>query len=165
MMMFKDFFQVAYVTTDLTAAIDLFARDYGVGQWLRLPPSTIELATPRGPESAHIEYALAQIGGRQLELIQPNGGSSTLYSEGLPASGFGLRFHHLGCWLRGERKEWEDFRSTLDTARHPIAMEGGFGASAYLYTDQRDRLGHYLEYMWLDADASEMFMSAPQNLV
>ncbi|MDB5985884.1 MAG: hypothetical protein JWR16_937 [Nevskia sp.] len=43
-------------------------------------------------------------------------------------------------------------------------MENGLGASAYLYTDERDRLGHYLEYMWLDADASALFDDVPQNL-
>jgi hypothetical protein len=103
--------------------------------------------------------------GAKIELIQPVEGTLRIYADVLPqGSQFALRFHHVGCRFQ-HRAEWDAFRSSLDPDRHRIAFESMAPdeLSHFLYLDERERLGHYLEYMWLDAAASQFMQSVPAN--
>jgi hypothetical protein len=50
---------------------------------------------------------------------------------------------------------------------HPRGKHGQLGLaeheSHFLYLDEHARLGHHLEYMWLDASASAFFDTIPRN--
>jgi hypothetical protein len=165
--LYDGFFQLAYVTTDLEQAIATYREHYGVERFLRVPMS-FEASTPDGVKSARLSAAFAYVGATQIELIEPIEGSLTLYADALPSGGeepaFALRLHHVGCWLR-DRARWDAFRAGLDSSKHRIALESMLGEheSQYLYLDERARLGHYCEYMWLDAPASAFFASIPRN--
>jgi Glyoxalase/Bleomycin resistance protein/Dioxygenase superfamily len=157
-------FQLAYVTTDLEQAIATYREHYGVTSFVSIQ-SSLEVSTPEGVKSAQLDMAFGYIGEIQIELIQPIEGNLTLYADELPdGPAFALRFHHVGCRLR-ERAQWDAFRAGLDPGKHRIAFESMAPApqSRFLYLDERARLGHYLEYMWLDAQASEFFDAIPRN--
>jgi hypothetical protein len=157
-------FQLAYVTTDLEQAIATYREQYGVARFVSIQ-SSLEASTPEGVKSARLSVAFGHIGETQIELIQPIEGNLTLYADALPSGpAFALRFHHVGCRLR-DRAQWDAFRAGLDPRKHRIALESRLAEheSHYLYLDEHARLGHYLEYMWLDASASAFFDTIPRN--
>ncbi|MFT4154777.1 VOC family protein [Parafilimonas sp.] len=159
---YRHFFQVAYVTTDITQSIKLFGELYGISKFLVFDqPSVMDIADTGRYIKCKIKLAFATVGMHQLELIEPINDPMGRYTESLPASGFGQRFHHLGCRFT-TCEEWDTFRSSLDTGKHPIAFENTGGESRYLYLDERPHLGHYLEYMWAEQNAA-MFDAIPKN--
>jgi hypothetical protein len=162
--LFNGAFQLAYVTTDLEQAIATYRERYGVERFATVP-SSLEVSTPDGVRSARLLMAFGYINEIQIELIQPIEGTLTLYADALPdGPAFALRFHHVGCRLP-DRTQWDAFRAGLDPGRHRIALESMQAGqqSHFLYLDERARLGHYLEYMWLDAASSAFFDSIPRN--
>jgi hypothetical protein len=157
-------FQLAYVTNDLEQAIATYREQYAIASFVSIQ-STLEVDTPAGVKSARLSVAFGYSGEIQIELIQPIEGNLTLYADALPSGpAFALRFHHVGCRLR-DRAQWDAFRAGLDPCRHRIALESRLAEheSHYLYLDEHARLGHYLEYMWLDAAASAFFDAIPRN--
>jgi hypothetical protein len=162
--LYSGFFQIAYVTNSTEEAIETYRLNYGVERFLTVP-LTFTVNTPGGLKTANIKASFAYVGETQIELIEPVGGNLTLYSEALPAgNALALRLHHIACRLP-TREQWDKFRSDLDTTLHPIVIESTLPQpeTKYLYTDERARLGHYCEYMWLDASASAMFDAVPRN--
>jgi hypothetical protein len=162
--LYKGAFQLAYVTTNLEQAIATYREHYGVERFASIL-SNLEVSTPEGVKSARLSMAFGYIGETQIELIQPLEGSLTLYADALPGGpAFALRFHHVGCRLQ-DRAQWDAFRAGLDPGKHRIALESMQTGqqSHFLYLDERARLGHYLEYMWLDAASSAFFDAIPRN--
>lgn len=150
--MFSNFLQHAYVTTDMEQAKKVFAQDFGVKDYFQFD-SSMELKTPRGIEHAELKIALAFVGELQIELIQPLSGPGVqLYQEVLPKTGYGLVFHHFAYMVPGPRSAWDEFRATVGTEKHPIAIEGDLGFVQFVYLDHRAQLGHYSEYMWAEYD-------------
>jgi len=140
--------QIAYVTNDMDKALEVFARDYNV-------TSSFTLSDGRGPAlpgGLRMRIALANVNGVELELIQPMPDSpKNLYSDVLPEDGhFVLVFHHICSRIDGPMENWDRHRASLDETVHPIAFEGALGdVLRFVYTDERDRLGHYLEHVWM----------------
>ena len=160
---YRHFFQLAYVTTDIEHSIRLFGEFYGIQKFLTFDePASMNIIDNRLETSCKMQLAFATIGEHQLELIEPIEDPLGRYTEILPKEGFGQRFHHLGCRFQ-KRGEWEAFRSSLDSGKHPIAIENVGGESRYLYLDERPNLGHYLEYMWLTEQNAAMFDAIPKN--
>jgi hypothetical protein len=145
------FFQHGYATTDIEYAKRQFAENYGVHSFFQFD-SSLDLQTPRGREHADLKIALAFVDNLQVELIEPSGPGARLYTEVLPASGFGLVLHHLAFMLPGPIDTWNTFRASVGDAGHPIAIEGDLGFVKFLYLDERPRLGKYLEYLWAGQD-------------
>ncbi|HRK21710.1 MAG TPA: VOC family protein [Fimbriimonadaceae bacterium] len=91
--------QVAFVVRDIEAAKVRWAAVLGVE-----PPNTIVTApghearqTHRGqPSDAQAKLCFFDLGGVQLELIEPMGGEST-WQEALDQNGEG--FHHIAFWV------------------------------------------------------------------
>lgn len=136
--------QIAYVTNDLDRAFEVYAKHYGVPKFfeLQIPPELQGGAMP-------LRIALANVGGVEIELIQPVG-PAPLYADVLPKDGsFAIVFHHICTRIEGDLAAWERYRQQIDESAHPIVLEGGLGdLLRYVYTDERSRLGHYLEHMW-----------------
>lgn len=150
--LFSNFFQQAYVTTDLDRAKERFAEQFGVAAWFDMHAPT-EMRTPAGPGIADLKIALAFVGDLQLELIEPVGGpAAKLYAECLPADRFAIKFHHQGFRVPGSRDDWNAFRAAIGNERYPIAIEGDLDFVQFAYVDARADLGHYLEYIWADRD-------------
>ena len=146
---YKTFFQLAYITTDLQQSVKIFGDLYGVRDFQIVPePITKEVQRKGQRVSYTVKLAFGQVGDHQIELIEPVEDETGCYIPLLPAAGFGQLFHHIGCKF-AEQKEWDNFRSTLDTELHPIAFEFVEGPTKFLYLDERKNLGHFVEYMWL----------------
>lgn len=90
----KGFYQVSYVVADLDEAETFFKRTLGVRSFgrLSLKPRSTEMKSAPGFPGLNGVVALADMGGMELELIQPTGGG--WYAEFLHRKGPGL--HHLG---------------------------------------------------------------------
>jgi hypothetical protein len=153
-------YQIAFVTTDLDQAMQLFSETYGIGRFRikRDIPSA-----PGLPEmSAHVAHAY--VGPMMIELIQPVGGDDTLYREILPQHGFGIRPHHFGFIVRSEQ-ELERISAALEAKKVPIAFDASMpGVARAVYADARRTLGHYLEYVYLRPEARRSYYAeVPHN--
>jgi hypothetical protein len=139
--------QNAYVTNDLDRALKVYADHYGVPKFfeLQLPPNLDGSPLP-------LRIALANVGGVEIELIQPLA-PVPLYADVLPKDGsFAIVFHHICMRIEGDLGAWERHRKQINASEHRIALEGGLGdLLRYVYTDERSRLGHYLEHLWYSA--------------
>ena len=139
--------QIAYVTNDMDKALELFARDFGVSRFYPLVTGD----EPVPPGGIRLKAALANVNGTEIELIQPMGEGENLFSNALPKDRrFALVLHHICIRITGGIENWERHRASIDEVTHPIAMESAYGDFLrILYTDERDRHGHYLEHMWM----------------
>lgn len=147
------FFQLAYVTRDLTRARADIGRSMGLVDFAAgSAAAAIDLRIPRG-EKASLEVAIAWSEAWQVELIRPVSGAIGIYEAGLP-EGEGVAFHHIGAHVAGTREDWERFRATV--ADQTVVLEGGRTQMRFIYVDQRATLGHYVEYVWM----SDAFIDA-----
>jgi hypothetical protein len=138
-------YQNAYVTRDIDRALARFAARTGRSD-LASFEIEVEAATPHGSGPARMKLALFWIDDLQYELIQPIAGMVHVYEEGL-GDGDVPRFHHVAARV----DEWAPFREEVDRLGLPVVREGASGEGLkYVYLDQRDLLGHYVEYVWAD---------------
>ena len=143
--------QLAYVTNDLDRAMAALKDAYGV-------PGFFEMSTLQPGEDAKgrpvLKFALAVVGGVEIELIEPVGDTAPVFSDFLPAGeDLAIRFHHIATRIDGPLAHWEAHVASLDLARHPVVFEGGVGDMLrYIYTDERATLGHYVEHVWMSAE-------------
>ena len=157
-----NFFQIAYVTSDLERAARVLGASYGIGNFQVNRDVPIETTT--GTARAH--FALAFIGSQQLEIIQPAGGADGAYRDELPSEGFGMRMHHAGS-LVTDAAEWESIRASVIASGHATPVGGVFSYEGvplmhYLYADTRRLLGHYLEFMYQTEAGRDMFANVPR---
>jgi Glyoxalase/Bleomycin resistance protein/Dioxygenase superfamily len=139
--------QVAYVTNDLEGAMALFKRVYGAPGFM---VGDNEMTNRGRPDDVHIRLALCNVGGVEIELIEPIGDSAPLYSNWLAGgSGLQIKFHHVCIRIDGPIENWKAHLASLDPATHPVVFEGSFGDDCHFkYTDETPRLGHYIEHVW-----------------
>lgn len=140
--------QIAYVTNDLDAAIRLFEREYGAPGFFvfsNVPPGV------ENPEGPVLKIALANVGGVEIELIEPQGDSAPLFSDPLPAGpDLAIVFHHIATRIDGPLANWDRHVASIDTTRHNIVFEGAMGDDLrYIYTDECSSLGHFVEHVWM----------------
>jgi hypothetical protein len=140
--------QIAYVTNDLDAAIALFERDYETPGFFVFTNVGSGAHQPGEPE---LRIALANVGGNEIELIEPIGDTAPLFKDALgDAAGLVIRFHHSCIRIEGDLAAWNAHAASIDTARHPIVFSGAMGDDMrFFYTDETVRLGHYVEHVWM----------------
>ena len=157
--MYKNTFQVAWITTDVDRAAQVFKDEQG-----------IDLAVFKGfsldtygGDPLVIDVALGYVGDLQFEVIEPVSGPNALYTRHLPASGeYTLKFHHL-CNRFDTVEEYEKVLADYRRREVPIEVDGSFGESGrFFYADTRSSLGVYQEYALLDKDTS-FLESLPRN--
>jgi hypothetical protein len=151
-------YQVAYVTTDVDRAIDVLQDMRGI------PLQDLGVVTLPLDDGAEVEIRLAMGFLREVmfELIEPVGGSTAIYTEKLPAAGFGIEFHHL-AYKVASPEHLDVIRGRLNAAGHPIAMSGGRVERArFIYADFRAELGHYVEYLYLSAERQAFQNALPR---
>lgn len=139
--------QVAYVTNDIERAIAMFKSDYDVPSFLLMPTFDLEGTKPDDPK---MRMALCNVNGVEVELIEPLSDPKGFYADVLPKDEFAVRPHHIAFYIQGPKSNWDQYLASLDTTKHPIAFQGGLGQDLrFIYTDERSRLGHYVEHIWL----------------
>jgi hypothetical protein len=141
-------FQVAYVTNDIEQAIRTFAGDYDFPGFYLFSNVGLDTGNAGGPE---LKIAIAYVNGVEIELIEPLGDTAPLYKDVLSNdAGLQIRFHHTAIRIEGSINNWETHRASIDTTKHPIVYQGGLGDDLrFVYTDERARLGHYVEHIWM----------------
>lgn len=143
--------QNAYVTNDLDRAMAIWRDSFDVPSFYVFDNNAPELdASP----PFKMKIALANVGGLEVELIEPFPGQAPLHAEILPDDGsFAMRFHHAAMRIDGDLADFEAHMASLDSASHPVVWRGGMGdVMRYAYTDERATLGHYLEHVWFEAE-------------
>lgn len=153
------FHQMAYVTNDLDRARDAFAEHYGVARFFILsdpPPDHIPPGIPP------LRIALANLGGIELELIQPLGHALPVFADPLPRDGsFAIQFHHMAVRIAGDLAAWNEHRASIDASQHAVVFQGAIAADLrFLYTDERSRLGHYVEHIWMSPKVLQQMAQA-----
>lgn len=137
------FHQMAYVTADMAGAKRIYAETYGVTAFHELTYDT-----PDGK----VALALANVGGMEIELIQPLVGAR-LYADVLVGGDSALVFHHAAIRIEGSLADWDAYAASLDPGRHPVVLQGAMADDLrFLYTDERTRLGHYVEHLWFSPE-------------
>jgi catechol 2,3-dioxygenase-like lactoylglutathione lyase family enzyme len=110
--------QIGYVVADLDQALASWV-ELGVGPWLvmrRLPMSALYRGEPCETTQS---LALSNSGELQMELIQQEDDTPSIFTEFLAASGPG--YHQLAYWA-------EDFDATMQAVRNagwPVVWSGG----------------------------------------
>jgi methylmalonyl-CoA/ethylmalonyl-CoA epimerase len=136
--------QVALVCRDIHAAVARWSAVLGV------PPPKVLTTDPgskcamvfRGrPSDAQCHLAFFDLGGVQLELIQPLGGDSS-WQEGLDRNGEG--FHHLGFQVENV----EQAKAKLAEQGAPELHSGTFTGGGYVYVESAPSLGVTLELLY-----------------
>jgi hypothetical protein len=159
---FNDLFQIGYVTADIQTAMSDFRDHYGVAEFLCYDKA-MEMTTPRGTNAVELRLAFAFIKDIQIELIQPLGGDVEIYTDVLNAAHSTVAFHHIAVRVQGDMGQWERCRAAIGTAERPLALEGAVGDDVrFAYSDERERLGHYIEYLWYSPIAAQGLESVPR---
>lgn len=140
--------QVAYVTNDIAAAARTFQDVYGAPGFYHFSNVGPEGSIGDGPQ---LKIALARVGGIEIELIEPIGDTAPLFADVLPGGpDLAIRFHHVAIRIAGSMAEWQAHAASIDFTIHPKVFEGGLGDDLrFFYTDERARLGHYVEHVWM----------------
>ena len=143
--------QIAYVTNDLERALAVWRDEFDV------PAFHVFTNDMSGLESSYpfqLKIALANVGGTEIELIEPLGSTAPLHAEPLPTDGsFAMCFHHVAMRIEGGLADFEAHMASLDSALHPVVWSGAFAdMMRFAYTDERRTLGHYVEHVWFDPD-------------
>lgn len=128
------FFQIAFVTRDLEAAMERLGERFGVARF-SVAPGVAGTSVRR--------VAIARPEGVMIEIVEPEPGLDSSYSALLPRSGLAA-VHHLGFHARLDAIE-----GLLAERGIPIARRNETPVSRSLHADTRRELGHFLEYVEL----------------
>jgi hypothetical protein len=151
--------QIAYVTNDLDGAIELFERDYGAPGFFVFSNVDTGAHMPGEPE---LRIALAHVGGVEIELIEPLRDTAPIHKAPITDDpGLQIHFHHVAIRIDGSIRNWDAHVASIDTEKHPIVFRGGMGDDLrFFYTDERSRIGHYVEHVWMSPAVLEQLGGA-----
>jgi catechol 2,3-dioxygenase-like lactoylglutathione lyase family enzyme len=135
--------QVAIVVKDIEEACRRYSHLLGlpIPNLIVTEPGNEVAQTYRGvPSNARAKLAFFDLGGVQLELIEPIGEDSA-WAEGLRKNGESV--HHLAFWVEDMRAS-KDF---LDASDAPMIQRGDMGEGQYAYFDGSERYGVMFELL------------------
>ena len=135
--------QVAVVVRDIEASAQRYADVLGLPlpRIITTEPGLQVHQTYRGePSDAQAKLAFFDLGGVQLELIEPIGGPST-WQEALERNGESV--HHIAFWVEGMQRSV----SFLQGHGIPMVQRGDMGEGQYAYFDAQSQLGLVLELL------------------
>lgn len=152
----SQFLQMGYVTNDFDGALAAFRDNAGIDRFFEQRGFDVHV---RPGETAKLDIALAHVGGVQIEVIHPVSGAMEIYRDVLEEPGFCLRLHHQGQ-LVPSIAEMQRLQETARAKGFPIVLDSGdvLGDRArYFYADTRKFIGHYIEYLYYDAESLAFF--------
>ena len=154
--------QLAYVTNDIAAAVRMFESVYGAPGFFVFGNVETGAGHQDGPR---LRIALCSIGGVEIELIEPIGDTAPLFASVLnDTTELQVRFHHVAIRVDGSSSDWRQYAASIDRAAHQVVFEGGLNDDMhFFYTDERARLGHYIEHVWMSPSLlAQMRAAVPQ---
>ena len=151
---YADLVQMSYITRDMDAAMRHAETMLGI-TGLHRSESEIEVMSFGQKRTLGVKAAIANLGSRQFEIIQPVSGATEIYTEAVDLSTHVLNFHHVGIAVPGPYAEWErlleDVCASGDAFAFQFPAEPAPDARlCFCYVDTRARLGHYTEFLWAD---------------
>lgn len=151
---YGDLFQMSYITRDMDAAIVHAGTELGISGFSR-GESEIEVLSFGEKRMLGVKAAIANLGPRQFEIIQPVSGATEIYTDEVDISGHILNFHHIAIAVPGPRAAWaallDEVRASGDEFAYLFpAVASPDDKLCFCYVDTRGRLGHYTEYLWAD---------------
>lgn len=157
---YGDLFQMSYVTRDRDAAVAHAETRLGFTGF-RLSESTTEVFAGGRVQTLSLRAAMATVGGRQIEIIEPVGGPIAVYTEGVDLAARLLTFHHMAIAVRGEVEEWERLLAEVRASGEEIAylfpaLTDAAARMRFCYVDTRSSIGHFTEYLWWDRSLDGM---------
>lgn len=156
--LFKRHFQVAYVADDVEAATLALGKRFGVSRW-----DILDMTAIHGPDSAMRLIGNAWVGDMMIEVIEPQPGIASIYTDWKKDSGAAFRLHHLG-FLIDSAEEFAAAKRMLAQSGFPIVVDGSFGEVLdYAYADTTAELGHYYEMIRLKSEGDSFFGRIPVN--
>jgi hypothetical protein len=160
---FKDIYQMGYVTRDLDRAKRRVMDVMGVTSFHDVNADfPVRL---RGRSAQYrIRGALANLGDKQIELIEPMGDVEEFYTEGLDLDTAVMRLHHVGILVAQPSDAWSKLSIEAEKAGYPIVLEGGNEEFfCFTYADSRADLGHYVEFLGMTDAALAWHRSLPDQ--
>src|SRR3546814_5418443 len=111
--------QMSYITRDMDAAVAHAEVELGIAGLSR-GEAEIEVLSYGEKRPLAVKSAIANIGTRQFEIIQPVSGPIEIYTDAVDLTGHILNFHHIGVAVPGPYAEWErlDRKSTRPNYSH-----------------------------------------------
>lgn len=147
-------FQVAYVTNDADAAVDLFTRQLGVREFAKLEGDN--------PVGGRVRAEFAWVGTVMYEIIETTGPGNDIFTRLAPPAGkLQLVHHHLGFLIPSD----DQFDQVLADARGrgwnvPVEDQNPFVRVCFL---EVPGLPHYLEYLRPSEAGRIFFDSVPRT--
>jgi hypothetical protein len=112
--------QIGYVVTDLDRAIAGWLA-LGVGPWFVIRDMPLEAHYRGAPCTVTVSLAWSNSGELQIELIQQQDSTPSIFTEFLTANGPGL--HQLAYWT----SDFADTMRAIENAGWPVVWSGGEG--------------------------------------
>ena len=137
--------QMAYVVSDIRAAIAHWIEKLKVGPWFLLDHFTGTDPKYRGRDSkADVSLAMSFAGHMNVELIQPNDDEPSVYREWIERRGYG--FHHFGLATANFDRDLAKYRA----AGHEVAFLAGVPSGGHVaYLDTTAVMPGYVELIEL----------------
>jgi hypothetical protein len=149
---YRDVLQLGYVTKDLERATLFFEKKLGAtGFSLAEHELTADFSGRQ--RSFAMRVALARVGDRQVEIIQPLSGAVEFYRDGIDFDRCIVTLHHVGLAIEGPIAAWdkmvEDVRASGDDFTLIFASDENRDFRVrFAYVDTRAHYGHFTEYLW-----------------
>lgn len=135
--------QVGMVVHDIEKTARNFAKVFGMelpSVMLTDPLDKTHMEYRGQPSPAQAKLAFFNMGGMQLELIEPNEHPST-WREFLDKHGEGI--HHIAFQVKGMKEAVAFFENN----GMPLVQKGEYAGGRYAYIDGSDQLGLILELL------------------
>lgn len=163
---YGELFQMSYITRDLDAAI-AHARDALGMDNFHTSESEIEVLSYGERKKLAVRAAMANVGNRQFEIIQPVSGPTEIYTDEVDLSDHILNFHHTAIAVRGGYDEWQRLLAEVEASGDQFAFlfpadQRPDQGLSFCYVDTRHRIGHYTEFLWVDP-AIKGFHAIPEG--
>lgn len=151
---YGELFQMSYITRDLDAAM-AHAKDALGIESFHTSESEIDVLSYGQPRKLGVRAAMANIGSRQFEIIQPVSGPIEIYTDEVDLSGHILNFHHTAIAVRGDYAVWQALLAEVAESGDEFAYlfpaeQHEQQGMAFCYVDTRHRIGHFTEFLWVD---------------
>lgn len=136
----RRFMQNSWVVNDLDQAMDFWIKSAGVGPFFVVRGAAIENQLYRGqPTRVEAEFALAQAGDIQIELVRQLNDAPSAYRDTLPKGQQG--FHHMALYCT----DYDADLAAYTGAGAAIAFSGSFDSKRFCYLDTSATLGCMIE--------------------
>lgn len=156
------FVQLGYVTNDLDRARTAFKETMGVADFFIWNNVPVHMELYGEPATAEINLAFAWRANTMIEVIMPLSGAVDFYLPGIEGPAFGLKLHHIGLGVDGIEADFDARLQAEVGSGHPLVNIARSALGSYCLLDGRKTYGHYIEYLWNNAEGLEFFAKIPR---